>query len=106
MELIRVDELLERAKCTNTYIQIKSIVTGLPKIDAETHPKPVYKFKFSGYEGNSSIRNYPGTVYAENLEAAKNKYRAVFGINELADPLLVYFDEVFNQCDENREYKQ
>lgn len=35
MEFISVDALLEQAQCTNAYFQIKSIVTGLPKIDAE-----------------------------------------------------------------------
>ena len=35
MKLVSVDALLEQAQCTNAYFQVKSIVTGLPKIDAE-----------------------------------------------------------------------
>ncbi len=35
MKLVSVDALLEQAQCTNAYFQVKSIVTDLPKIDAE-----------------------------------------------------------------------
>lgn len=36
MKLISVDALLEQAQCTNAYFQVKSIVAGLPKINAES----------------------------------------------------------------------
>lgn len=51
MELISVDALLEQAQCTNAYFQVKSIVTGLPKIDAE----PVVHGHWNVESDNGSI---------------------------------------------------
>lgn len=48
----------------------------------------MYRFKFTGYEAHCSIKKVPGIVYAEN------KYRAVFGINDLAEPILDSFEEI------------